>query len=69
MIADCVFFTHSLHPYLFKGKRRQLKAGDVLQIPAGTRHGIKALTDLELMEVVLGKDLAKEDVIRIEMVW
>lgn len=54
---------------LMEGKRRQLKAGDVLQIPAGTRHGIKALTDLELMEVVLGKDLAKEDVIRIEMVW
>ncbi|WP_160496202.1 sugar phosphate nucleotidyltransferase [Paenibacillus dendrobii] len=54
---------------LMEGKKYKLQAGDVLQIPAGTKHGIKAVTNLELMEVLLGPDLAKEDVIRIAMEW
>ncbi|MBJ6360057.1 sugar phosphate nucleotidyltransferase [Paenibacillus sp. GCM10012307] len=54
---------------LMEGKLYKLQSGDVLQIPAGTNHGLKAVTDLELMEVLLGKDLAKEDVIRVAMEW
>ena len=54
---------------LMEGKLYKLQAGDVLQIPAGTKHGIRAVTDLELMEVLLGEDLAKEDVIRVAMEW
>ncbi|WP_168928907.1 sugar phosphate nucleotidyltransferase [Paenibacillus dokdonensis] len=54
---------------LMEGKLYKLQAGDVLQIPTGTKHGIKAVTDLELMEVVLCEDLAKEDIIRFSMMW
>ncbi|MBE9914748.1 cupin domain-containing protein [Paenibacillus donghaensis] len=54
---------------LMEGRLYKLQAGDVLQITAGFKHGIKAITDLELMEVVLGKDLAQEDVHRVAMEW
>lgn len=52
-----------------EGKPYRLQAGDVLQLPAGTKHGIKAVHELELVEVWLGKDLANEDVIRVAMEW
>lgn len=54
---------------LMEGELYKLQASDVLQIPAGTKHGIKAVTDLELMEILLGEDLEKEDVIRVTMEW
>lgn len=54
---------------LMEGRIYKVQAGDVLQIPAGFKHGIKAVTDLELMEVLLGKNLAQEDVIRVAMEW
>lgn len=54
---------------LMEGKLYKLQAGYALQIPARTKHGIKAVTDLELMEVVLGEDLTKEDVICAMMDW
>ncbi|CAN7534125.1 sugar phosphate nucleotidyltransferase [Paenibacillus sp. LjRoot153] len=47
--------------------RRQ--AGDVLHIPAGIKHGIKAVTNLELMEVLLGKELSQEDITRFSKKW
>ncbi|GAA0373679.1 sugar phosphate nucleotidyltransferase [Paenibacillus motobuensis] len=54
---------------LMEGKQYKLQAGDVLQIPAGINHGIKAVTNLELMEVLLGKELALEDIVHIAMEW
>lgn len=54
---------------LMEGKLYKLQASDVLQIPAGNKHGIKAVTDLQLMKIVLGADLEKEDVIRVTMEW
>ncbi len=47
---------------LMDDKLYMLLAGDVLQIPAGVKHGIKASTNLELMEVLLGNELDKEDI-------
>lgn len=54
---------------LMEEKLYKLQAGDVLQIPAGTKHGIKAVTNLELMEVLLGNELAQEDIIRFAIKW
>ncbi|WP_171681708.1 sugar phosphate nucleotidyltransferase [Paenibacillus planticolens] len=54
---------------LMEEKRYRLLAGDVLQIPAGLKHGIKAVTDLELLEVQLGHELAQEDTIRFAVNW
>lgn len=48
---------------------RSVKAGDVLQIIVGDKHGIKALTDLEFVEVQTGTDLVEEDIVRIFMTW
>ena len=48
---------------------RTVHAGDVLQIPVGSKHGIKALTDLEFIEVQAGTDLVEEDIVRIFMTW
>ncbi|NQX65891.1 cupin domain-containing protein [Paenibacillus alba] len=50
-------------------KRHTLLPGDVLQIPAGVKHGIKAVTPLELMEVLIGNELAQEDILRFEITW
>jgi mannose-1-phosphate guanylyltransferase len=42
---------------------------DVLQIPVGAKHGIKAISDLELIEVQLGMELEESDVIRLAYSW
>ncbi|PGU00842.1 mannose-1-phosphate guanylyltransferase [Bacillus cereus] len=46
-----------------------VKSGDVLKIPLGYKHGIKALTDMEIIEVQIGTDLVEEDIVRIFMNW
>jgi mannose-1-phosphate guanylyltransferase len=50
-------------------RRRKVKAGDVLQIPIGSKHGLKAATDLEFIEVQLGEALEEADVVRLAMEW
>lgn len=47
----------------------QVKAGDVLQIPTGKKHGLKADTDLEMIEVQTGTVLSEEDILRIHLKW
>lgn len=47
----------------------QVKAGDILHIPVQAKHGIKAITDLEFIEVQTGSDLVEEDIVRIYMTW
>ncbi|MBP1964276.1 sugar phosphate nucleotidyltransferase [Paenibacillus aceris] len=54
---------------LLEDKLCRLLAGDVLQIPPGAKHGIKAVTDLELMEVLLGSELSHEDINRFAINW
>lgn len=46
-----------------------VKAGDVLKIPIGVKHGIKAITDMEIIEVQAGSQLIEEDIVRIYMDW
>jgi mannose-1-phosphate guanylyltransferase len=48
---------------------RKVSAGDVLVIPAGAKHAIKSITDLQLIEVQMGSDLLEEDIVRICMTW
>lgn len=47
----------------------KVKPGDVLSIPVGAKHGIKASTDLEFIEVQAGSDLIEDDIVRIFMTW
>ncbi|MED4583103.1 sugar phosphate nucleotidyltransferase [Brevibacillus choshinensis] len=46
-----------------------VKTGDVITIPVEAKHAIKALTDLEFIEVQTGQSLVEEDIIRIYMTW
>lgn len=48
---------------------RTVKPGDVLVIPVEAKHGIKANTDLEFIEVQTGSQLIEEDIVRIFMTW
>ncbi|WOV84516.1 sugar phosphate nucleotidyltransferase [Sporosarcina jeotgali] len=55
--------------FALNGELYSVKAGDVLQIPIEAAHGIKAITDLEFIEVQSGSKLIEEDIIRIYMKW
>lgn len=55
--------------FVLNGVMRQVRAGDVLEIPAGLKHGIKALTELEFIEVQSGSQLVEEDIVRVCMTW
>ncbi|MEK5325854.1 sugar phosphate nucleotidyltransferase [Aeribacillus sp. FSL M8-0254] len=55
--------------FAFNGEIRRVKPGDVLEIPVGAKHGIKAITDLEFIEVQTGTELIEEDIVRIYMTW
>lgn len=46
-----------------------LKKGDLIKIPPKTKHSVKALTDLEIIEIQLGSNLVEEDIIRINSEW
>lgn len=54
---------------LMEDKLYRLIAGDVMLIPADIKHGIKAVTQLEFMEVLLGKELPQEDIVRFSQTW
>ncbi|OAO76722.1 sugar phosphate nucleotidyltransferase [Anoxybacillus flavithermus] len=55
--------------FALNGEIRRVKPGDVLEIPVGAKHGIKAITDLEFIEVQTGTQLIEEDIVRIYMTW
>ncbi|SOC38447.1 sugar phosphate nucleotidyltransferase [Ureibacillus acetophenoni] len=46
-----------------------VRAGNVLQIPLASKHAIKAITDMEIIEVQSGGSLIEEDIVRITLDW
>ena len=46
---------------MLDGEERRVKAGDVLRMPAGCRHMLLADTELQVIEVQLGKDISVQD--------
>jgi mannose-1-phosphate guanylyltransferase len=55
--------------FVLNDKIRKVKPGDVLVIPIEAKHGIKAKTDLEFIEVQTGTQLIEEDIVRIFLTW
>ncbi|MFY0545835.1 sugar phosphate nucleotidyltransferase [Brevibacillus sp. H7] len=55
--------------FILDDKLYQIKTGDVLQIPCGAKHGVKAITPLEFIEVQIGTELVEEDITRLAMTW
>ncbi|WHY61502.1 sugar phosphate nucleotidyltransferase [Cytobacillus firmus] len=47
----------------------RVKAGDIIHLPAGKKHGIKALSDLEFVEVQTGIGISDEDFTRLYFKW
>ncbi|KYC63716.1 sugar phosphate nucleotidyltransferase [Heyndrickxia coagulans] len=51
------------------GNLYSVKVGDTYQIEPGDRHSIKALTQLEIIEVQTGSEIIQEDVVRLYTAW
>lgn len=47
----------------------RVKAGDIIHLPAGKKHGIKAVKDLEFIEVQTGFGISDEDFTRLYFEW
>ncbi|AJS60033.1 sugar phosphate nucleotidyltransferase [Paenibacillus sp. IHBB 10380] len=55
--------------FVLNERHRRIKQGDVLVIPESSRHSVKAIGDLEIIEVQMGSELVEEDIIRLKMEW
>ncbi|WP_374148516.1 sugar phosphate nucleotidyltransferase [Priestia megaterium] len=55
--------------FVLNDEIRSIKTGDVIQIQAGDKHAVKAITDLEIIEVQTGSQLIEEDIVRLFMSW
>jgi mannose-1-phosphate guanylyltransferase len=51
------------------GDVRKVSRGDVVVIRQGQKHAIKALTDLQIVEVQMGNPLVEEDIERYDWEW
>lgn len=51
------------------GVLRNVSRGDVVAIKKGQKHAIKALSDLQIVEVQMGDRLVEEDIIRYDWEW
>ncbi|MGF7047890.1 mannose-1-phosphate guanylyltransferase [Paenibacillus sp. DS2015] len=54
---------------ILDNKRFSIQTGDVIQIPCGAQHAVKAITALECIEVQIGAELDEEDILRLAMTW
>ena len=51
------------------GETRDVKAGDVVEIPVNTKHALRAIKDVHVIEVQLGDWLVEEDIERFGNYW
>lgn len=55
--------------FVLNGEPKDIHPGDVVKIDQYDHHAIKAISDLELIEVQTGKELIEEDIVRIDFDW
>lgn len=55
--------------FILEGTHRSIRTGDVLQIPRGAKHAVKAVRPLEYIVVQIGNELMEEDAVRSAMTW
>ncbi|WP_340081632.1 sugar phosphate nucleotidyltransferase [Terribacillus sp. FSL K6-0262] len=46
-----------------------VRAGDTIKIPLGKKHALKAITNMEIIEVQVGNNITEDDVTRIAYDW
>ncbi|MBB3108563.1 mannose-1-phosphate guanylyltransferase [Paenibacillus phyllosphaerae] len=54
---------------VLNGKVSLLKAGDVISIPLEAKHSIRAIQEMEIIEVQTGSELVEEDIVRLALDW
>ncbi|PLR81724.1 sugar phosphate nucleotidyltransferase [Bacillus sp. V33-4] len=54
---------------ILDGQLTHMKPGTVITIPACTKHALKAITELQFIEVQMGSELSEADIIRFPMEW
>jgi mannose-1-phosphate guanylyltransferase len=54
---------------MLDGTLSSVQAGDVVQIPPGTKHAVRALTPMEMIEVQFGSELVEDDIARLALTW
>lgn len=54
---------------VLNGERKPVKRGDVIIIPKGQMHALRAITSLTFIEVQSGNNLVEEDIERFEYEW
>lgn len=47
----------------------RVKAGDIIHLPAGKKHGIKAFSELEFVEIQTGAGISDQDFTRLYFEW
>jgi mannose-1-phosphate guanylyltransferase len=55
--------------FVLNGELCVVGSGEVLEIKRGQHHAIKALTDMEIIEVQSGSELIEEDIVRLLLDW
>ncbi|SDX80666.1 sugar phosphate nucleotidyltransferase [Paenibacillus sp. CF384] len=55
--------------FILEGVSTAIQTGDVLQIAAGAKHAIKAITPLEYIEIQIGTELVEADIMRLVVTW
>ncbi len=54
---------------ILDGERIEVNRGYVAHIKAGQKHAVRAITDLQIIEVQSGTNLVEEDIIRLDWAW
>ncbi|MFR9540365.1 MAG: sugar phosphate nucleotidyltransferase [Rikenellaceae bacterium] len=54
---------------VIEGERTTITRGQVAHIKAGTRHAVRAITNLQIIEIQSGINLTEEDIIRLDWKW
>lgn len=55
--------------YLINGKLQAFTAGDTVTVPAGVKHGLRAITPLELIIIEMVDGPNVEDFVRVSEEW
>ncbi|UNK18770.1 mannose-1-phosphate guanylyltransferase [Paenibacillus sp. N3/727] len=48
---------------------RKIKEGDVIVIPIEAKHSLRAITEIEIIEVQTGSELIEDDIVRLAIKW
>jgi len=54
---------------ILDGKRRTISQGDTVIIDRSMLHSVRAVTELEIIEVQIGSQLIEEDIVRVSTEW